>query len=186
MYRTSYSGVFRAKLGWDDGAMGTQLMLRGLTRGECGMRGRCQRRSFRLQAGWLPPDHDEYLRGHPLSHGLGDQVSNWNRMAAALARATVGSDGFVFGDVGPFGDFLDPLGDATADQLQGTFSEQIAALVEGGADAIPVDGAHPQGSPSRRLLGRRYCGCELRNRPEPGRLRNWGGSVVSDQIQGVS
>ncbi len=72
-------------------------------------------------------------------HGLGDQVLNWNRKAAALARAAVGPDGWVFGDVGPFGDFLEPLGDTTEEQLLGLFREQIGALVEGGADAILVE-----------------------------------------------
>lgn len=39
-------------------------------------------------------------------HGLGDQVSNRNRKTAALAREEAGSDGFVYGDAGPCGDFL--------------------------------------------------------------------------------
>ena len=131
-----------------DGAMGTQLMLRGLTPWECGMRWNEER------AGDVEAVHSAYrqagcrlittntfggTRSMLDRHGLGDQVSNWNRKAAALARAAAGSDGFVFGDVGPFGDFLEPMGDTTADQLLGIFSEQIAALVEGGADAILVE-----------------------------------------------
>jgi len=45
----------------------------------------------------------------------------------------------VLGDVGPFGDFLEPLGDMTESELHTIFRAQIAALVEGGADAILVE-----------------------------------------------
>ena len=72
-------------------------------------------------------------------HGFGDRVLDWNRRAAALARAAAGANGWVLGDVGPFGDFLEPLGDTTEEQLLGIFQEQIGALVEGGADAILVE-----------------------------------------------
>ncbi len=131
-----------------DGAMGTQLMLRGLTPGECGMRWNEER------AGDVESVHSAYRKagcrlittntfGGTRSmldrHGLGGQVGSWNRKAAALARAAAGPEGWVLGDVGPFGDFLEPMGDTTEDQLLGIFSEQIAALVEGGADAILVE-----------------------------------------------
>ena len=45
----------------------------------------------------------------------------------------------MLGDVGPFGDFLEPVGDVTADELRAAFQLQIAALLEGGADAILVE-----------------------------------------------
>jgi 5-methyltetrahydrofolate--homocysteine methyltransferase len=83
-------------------------------------------------------------------HGHGDQVRNWNRQAAALARAEAGQGGWVFGDVGPFGDFLEPLGETTEAQLLEIFSEQIGALVEGGADAILVE---TMSDPSEAAVG---------------------------------
>lgn len=131
-----------------DGAMGTQLMMRGLTPGECGMRWNDSRSAD------VRSVHSEYAKaGCRLitsnsfggtrtmldRHGLGEMVLPWNRLAAALAREAVGPDGWVFGDVGPFGDFLEPLGDMTEDRLMEIFSEQMAALVEGGADAILVE-----------------------------------------------
>ena len=45
----------------------------------------------------------------------------------------------AFGDVGPFGDFLEPLGETTEEELSEIFREQIEALVSGGADAILVE-----------------------------------------------
>ncbi|MEI8386249.1 MAG: homocysteine S-methyltransferase family protein [Verrucomicrobiota bacterium] len=131
-----------------DGAMGTQLMLRGLAPGECGMRWNEER------AADVGAVHSSYARaGCRLittnsfggtramldRHGLGDRVLDWNRKAAALARAAAGPDGWVFGDVGPFGDFLEPLGDMTEDGLLAIFGEQIGALAEGGADAVLVE-----------------------------------------------
>ena len=83
-------------------------------------------------------------------HGSGDRVLDWNRQAAALARAAAGADGWVLGDVGPFGDFLEPLGDTTEEQLLGIFREQINALVEGGADAILVE---TMSDPAEAALG---------------------------------
>jgi 5-methyltetrahydrofolate--homocysteine methyltransferase len=66
-------------------------------------------------------------------------VAEWNRLAASLASEAAGPDGWVIGDVGPFGDFIEPLGDTTEEQLEAIFREQIAALAEGGADAILVE-----------------------------------------------
>jgi 5-methyltetrahydrofolate--homocysteine methyltransferase len=56
-----------------------------------------------------------------------------------VARTAASPDGWVLGDVGPFGDFLEPVGDVTADELRAAFSDQIQALVEGGADAVLVE-----------------------------------------------
>jgi 5-methyltetrahydrofolate--homocysteine methyltransferase len=45
----------------------------------------------------------------------------------------------VLGDVGPFGGFLEPVGDMTEDQLSEAFREQVDALKAGGADGIIVE-----------------------------------------------
>jgi 5-methyltetrahydrofolate--homocysteine methyltransferase len=45
----------------------------------------------------------------------------------------------VLGDVGPCGEFLEPVGDISADDLRAAFQVQIAALAAGGADAILVE-----------------------------------------------
>jgi 5-methyltetrahydrofolate--homocysteine methyltransferase len=66
-------------------------------------------------------------------------VAELNRAAARVARAAAGAHGWVLGDVGPFGDFLEPVGDTTADDLRAAFRDQIAALLEGGADAVLVE-----------------------------------------------
>jgi methionine synthase I (cobalamin-dependent) len=72
-------------------------------------------------------------------HGLAGRAAELNRAASRVARAAAGDNGWVLGDVGPFGDFLEPVGDVTADELREAFRAQIAALLEGGADAILVE-----------------------------------------------
>jgi 5-methyltetrahydrofolate--homocysteine methyltransferase len=138
----------RAEVVLCDGAMGTQLIMRGLMPGECGMRWNEERpddvvavHATYVQAGCRLITTNSFggTRTMLERHGQGDRVLNWNRKAATLARAAVDRDGWVFGDVGPFGDFLEPLGDTTEDRLFGIFCEQIVALVEGGADAILLE-----------------------------------------------
>jgi len=131
-----------------DGAMGTQLLLRGFKPGECGMLWNAERSADVMAVHAAYADAGCRLittnsfggtRTMLDRHGLGDHVTEWNRCAAELARGAAGPQGWVFGDVGPFGDFLEPLGDMTEDRLFEIFSEQIGALAAGGADAILVE-----------------------------------------------
>ena len=131
-----------------DGAMGTLLMARGMTSGACGMAWNTDR----------PDDvmaiHDAYrAAGSRLittnsfggsrfvldSHGRADSVRELNLAAARVARAAAGGDAWVLGDVGPCGDFLEPVGDLTEEEVRDAFRDQIDALLEGGADAVLVE-----------------------------------------------
>lgn len=131
-----------------DGAMGTQLMLRGLPAGACGMVWNAE------QPGRVLDVHNAYraagcrlvtsnsFSGSRTSlerHGLADRLAELNRSAALLASQAAGAEGWVLGDVGPFGGFLEPMGDTTPEQLEAIFAEQIGVLVAGGADAILVE-----------------------------------------------
>jgi 5-methyltetrahydrofolate--homocysteine methyltransferase len=131
-----------------DGAMGTQLISIGLGNGECGMLWNVNRPAdvggihlaYR-QAGCdlLTTNSFGGSRFGLERHGLANRGAELNRAAAQIARAAAGTTGWVLGDVGPFGDFLEPVGDTTADDLRAAFRGQIAALLEGGADAILVE-----------------------------------------------
>lgn len=142
-----------------DGAMGTQLLERGLTSGECGMLWNVNRPADVLAV------HQAYREaGCDLvttnsfggsrfaleKHGLADRVAELNRAAAQVARQAAGETGWVLGDVGPFGDFLEPVGDVAADDLRAAFRDQIAALIEGGADAILVE---TMSDPAEAIVG---------------------------------
>lgn len=131
-----------------DGAMGTQLMARGLASGACGMLWNIERPAdvggihlaYRNAGCDLITTNSFGGSRFALQlHGLANRVAELNRAAAQVARAAAGENGWVLGDVGPFGDFLEPVGDVSADELRIAFQAQIAALIEGGADAILVE-----------------------------------------------
>jgi len=72
-------------------------------------------------------------------YGYEDRVRELNRLAAELARSQAPPDHYVFGSVGPTGEFLAPLGTVTEGEMLEAFSEQISALKEGGADGVVVE-----------------------------------------------
>ena len=131
-----------------DGAMGTQLTESGMGSGVC-------------PEEWAVgnPDvlkrvHDRYLEAgaHTVTtssfggsrlklrqYGLEDSASKINCQLATIAADAAGSHALVLGDIGPTGQFVEPLGDVTEDEMREAFSEQITALVEGGAQAVLIE-----------------------------------------------
>ena len=73
--------------------------------------------------------------------GLADQVRQINLTGAQLARsvATEFGDRLVFGDIGPTGALLAPVGTLPTEAAIDAFAEQAAALTEGGVDALIVE-----------------------------------------------
>ncbi|MGB0385224.1 MAG: betaine--homocysteine S-methyltransferase [Ardenticatenaceae bacterium] len=75
-------------------------------------------------------------------HKLQDRVTEFNRAAAALARAEADAASqpvIVAGSIGPSGELLDPLGSLTFEGAKAGFAEQATALAEGGADLIWIE-----------------------------------------------
>jgi 5-methyltetrahydrofolate--homocysteine methyltransferase len=72
-------------------------------------------------------------------HGFADQVRTINLAAAKIARGAAGDDRYVVGDIGPVGDFLEPLGMLKENDLFKAFAEQAKALEEGGVDGFIVE-----------------------------------------------
>ena len=131
-----------------DGATGTQLQQMGLTPGACGERWNLDQpeRVRELHRRYLAAGSDllttnsfggttSVLAGH----GLEAQAHAINVAAARLAREIAGNQAWVLGDVGPFGGLLEPLGDTPVEAAADAFRQQVAALLEGGADAILVE-----------------------------------------------
>ena len=182
-----------------DGAMGTQLLARGLESGACGMLWNIERPEA-VQA-----VHEAYRRagcnlittnsfgGSAFAlerHGLAHRAAELNRAAAQLARAAAGEEGWVLGDVGPFGDFLEPLGDTTADELRDIFRVQIEALLAGGADAILLE---TLSDPAEAVVGieaAKLCGASTPvivtyafQKTGPGDYRTMMGTGVQEALQ---
>jgi len=132
-----------------DGAMGTQLMLAGLEQGSCGEAWNLthpervlaiQRRYVEAGSECIISNTFGGSRIMLTRHGQADRVAEINRAGVKIARQSFGgNDGYVLGDIGPFGGLLAPFGDFTEDQVRAAFEEQAAALVEAGADAVIIE-----------------------------------------------
>jgi 5-methyltetrahydrofolate--homocysteine methyltransferase len=134
-----------------DGAMGTQLMLAGLESGACGEEWNLTHpeRVLGIQRRYAEAGSDCILTntfgGSRIMlnrHGNADKVADINAAAVQIARQAfeaVGRDGYVIGDVGPFGGLMEPYGEFTEAQVRDAFTEQAKALVNAGADAIIIE-----------------------------------------------
>lgn len=72
------------------------------------------------------------------SHGLADKVAEVNRAGAEISKRAAGAQALVFASVGPTGKML-MMGDVSEEELFDTFSEQVQALVDGGADGLVIE-----------------------------------------------
>jgi len=143
-----------------DGAMGTQLMLAGLEQGGCGEKWNLthpenvlaiQRRYAEAGSDCLLTNTFGGSRIMLHRHGNGGQAAEINRAGVEIARhAFNGHQGWVIGDIGPFGGLMEPYGDFREEDVAAAFAEQAAALVSAGADAIIIE---TQTSLEELLLG---------------------------------
>jgi 5-methyltetrahydrofolate--homocysteine methyltransferase len=132
-----------------DGAMGTQLMLAGLEQGNCGEAWNLTHpeRVLAIQRHYVEAGSECIItntfggsRIMLTRHSEADHVVDVNKAGVEIARQAFGDrEGYVLGDIGPFGSLLEPFGDFTESQVRSAFEEQAAALVEAGADAIIIE-----------------------------------------------
>ncbi len=132
-----------------DGAMGTQLMLAGLEQGNCGEEWNLAHpeRVLAIQRRYADAGSDCLLtntfggsRIMLRRHGNADRVVPINQAAVQIAReAFQGREGYVIGDIGPFGGLMEPYGEFTEAEVAAAFAEQARALVDAGADAIIIE-----------------------------------------------
>lgn len=131
-----------------DGAMGTQLMDRGVSPSDC-FDAQNLKNPHLVEA-----VHKAYVEAGAdiietntfganslklAEYGLENKVEEINIQAAKIARSAIKDKGFVCGSIGPLGSLIDPLGDVTFDQAYAAFSQQAKALEQGGVDVICVE-----------------------------------------------
>jgi len=129
-----------------DGGLGSMLLARGLAPGEA-------------PEGWnlerpeeLVAIHQRYVQaGSEAVHtntfgantmrlerfGLAGRCAEINQQAVALARRA--NPVFVLGDVGPTGEYLQPVGKAEPDAMRAAFLEQARALADAGVDGFHIE-----------------------------------------------
>jgi len=69
--------------------------------------------------------------------GYGDRVEEFN--AAGARNSLVAKGVIVAGSVGPTGEFVEPLGEISAEEMEAVFSQQIGAMLKAGLKAICVE-----------------------------------------------
>ena len=132
-----------------DGAMGTQLMIAGLAQGSCGEAWNLSHpeKVLEIQRRYADAGSDCIItntfggsRIMLKRHGNADDVREINAAAVDIARQAFGErQGYVLGDIGPFGGLMEPYGDFTEAEVRAAFEEQAKALVDAGADAIIIE-----------------------------------------------
>ena len=131
-----------------EGAMGTQLMQRGLQPGRPGEDCTIEHPE------WVEDIHRGYagagVRVHKTNSfnanrlrlkqaGLTLGVVQYNRAAVELARNCAAAGALVAGSIGPTGELFDPAGALTHHDAVAAFAEQAAALAEAGVDFLLVE-----------------------------------------------
>lgn len=131
-----------------DGGMGTELIARGIEAGTCND-------SLNIESPDILSDiHRAYSQAgsdavitntfganrYALArHGLAEQATKINQAGAQLARRAAGVQKYVLGDIGPSGDFLEPLGARKFEELREAFIEQAEALLSAGVDGFIIE-----------------------------------------------
>lgn len=128
-----------------DGAMGTQLYNKGVFINSCYDELNLSRPKL------IQEIHEDYIEAGAdvietntfganrlklQKHGLEDKVHAINLAGAQIARQAAGEDRYVAGSIGPLPERLEPWGPLSEEEAREIFTEQIEALIEGGADLI--------------------------------------------------
>jgi 5-methyltetrahydrofolate--homocysteine methyltransferase len=130
-----------------DGAMGSELIARGLEVGTCNeyLNVTSPDIVFDIHQAYLQAGSDAILTNTfgankfvLARHGFGDEVVRINKAAAKIARQAAGEEKYVLGDIGPSGDFLEPLGGLKPSELKASIVQQAEALLDGGVDGFAI------------------------------------------------
>lgn len=144
--RVKQGGVFLI-----DGAMGTELFARGVKAGVCNNYLNVTNSSVvkEVHAAYFKAGSDAVITNtfeansiSLLRHGLAERIEEINIAGAKIAKEAAqeaGGDRYVFGGLGPCGDFLAPLGMVKAEDLKAAYAVQVRALVAGGVDGFIIE-----------------------------------------------
>lgn len=131
-----------------DGAMGTQIFARGIEPGSCNdlLNLTSPNLVLEIHRAYFEAGSDAVLtntfganRYALARHACADRTLEVNKAGTEVARKAAGEDRYVLGDIGPTGDFLEPLGALRAEQVAAAFTEQVDGLRRGGVDGFIIE-----------------------------------------------
>lgn len=131
-----------------DGAMGTQLIARGIEPGRCNDYLNIEQPDtiFEIHQSYFQAGSDAVITNTfgtnkfaLARHGFADKADEINTAAAKIARKAAEGQKYVLGDIGPSGGFLEPLGDLKPAELKEAFTQQARALLAGGVDGFIIE-----------------------------------------------
>lgn len=131
-----------------DGATGSNLMAAGMPRGICPEAWILEHPDVihELQTAYVEAGSEiiyaPTFGGNRINlarHGLEDRIRELNLTLMDYAKKAAQGRALVAGDVTTTGQFMEPLGDLTYEDVFDTYREQIGLLAEGGADLIVVE-----------------------------------------------
>lgn len=134
-----------------DGGMGTMLMSAGLAQGSASELWNIDKPDVirAIHTGYIQAGAQIILTnsfgGNAVrlnSHGLGERVTELNLAAARLARSVADEAEHpvvVGGSMGPIGEFLEPLGTISFDEVVTVFEAQARALLDGGVNLFWIE-----------------------------------------------
>ncbi len=131
-----------------DGAMGTMLIQKGMPEGECpDYWGIKEHKILRLI-------HQEYIAAGTdiiitntfganwvklKKYNLEKKLVEINKTAVSIAKDAASGKAYVFGEIGPTGEYLKPAGNLTSEETLHIFTDQVKVFDEAGVDAIILD-----------------------------------------------
>lgn len=151
MAKKSLEDKLKSGLLFLDGAMGTQLMARGVV----AEKGNDQLNIEQPQV--ILDIHNSYFKAgcdavlantfgaNEISlarHGLAGEVEKLNKAGVKIARQAAeasGGDKYVLGDISSCGEFLQPLGTLEPERLKEVFARQAKSLCDAGVDGFAIE-----------------------------------------------
>jgi len=131
-----------------DGAMGTQLIAHGIEVGKCNDYLNIESPDIvsNIHRAYLQAGSDAIITNtfgankYALArHGLAEEAGKINKAGANIARQAAGREKYVLGDIGPSGDFLEPLGTLKPEGLKDAFARQAEGLLAGSVDGFIIE-----------------------------------------------
>ncbi len=148
MDRCSFIRMVRERVLRLDGATGTELAKQGMPPGVCpekwvteNPQALCAVQGAYVKAGsdivYAPT-----FGGNPFKlaeFGLREKCREMNAALVGISRRAVEGKALVFGDIAPTGLLVEPFGELPFEECVAAYKEQVAGLLEGGADGFAIE-----------------------------------------------